>query len=89
MFTACAQSEVTSQIAVLSDLDKIAEASLGCSLTISGNAYFDLGYAVNQNAISVIFEGYSPYNQGDKITPLMDLKTMLSLMNSKLSTVAK
>jgi hypothetical protein len=87
--TSCAQSEFASMFAVISGLDKIAEASLGCSLTISGNAYFELGYAINQNAISVIFEGYSQFHQGDKITPLLDVKTMLPLMNGRLSTVAK
>jgi hypothetical protein len=87
--TTCAQSNFTSMIAVIPGLDKVAEASLGCSLTISGDSYFELGYAVNQNVISVIFEGFNQFNQGDKITPLLDIKSMLPLMNSKLSVVAK
>lgn len=87
--TSCAQPDFTSMIKVAPGLDKIADASLGCSLTITGDSYFDLGYVVNQNVISVIFEGYSQINQDAKITPLLDLKTMLTLMNSKLSTAAK
>ena len=87
--TSCATSDFTSMIAVVPGLDKIAEASLGCSLTIPGDSYFELGYAVNQNVISVIFEGFNQFNQEDKITPLLDLKTMLTLMNGKLSATIK
>ena len=87
--TSCAQTDFTSMIAVIPSLDKIADASLGCSLTITGDSYFELGYAVNQNVISVIFEGFNQFNQNDKITPLLDLKTMLPLMNGKLSAAAK
>lgn len=87
--TSCTQPDFTSMIAVIPSLDKIADASLGCSLTITGDSYFELGYAVNQNVISFIFEGFNQFNQTDKITPLLDLKTMLPLMNGKLSTAAK
>jgi hypothetical protein len=87
--TSCAKPEFSALIKVVPGLDKVADASLGCSLTITGDSYFELGYAVNQNVISVIFEGFSQSTQDAKITPLLDLKTMLTLMNSKLSTVAK
>ena len=87
--TSCVQPEFTSMIAMVSGVDKIADASLGCSLNITGDAYFELGYAVNQNVISVIFEGFYQVNKEDKISPLLDLKTMLTLMNTKLSAAAK
>ena len=87
--TSCEKTEFTSLIKVIPGLDKIAEASLGCTLTITGDSYFELGYTVNQNVISVIFEGYSQSTQDAKITPLLDLKTMLTLMNGKLPAAAK
>ena len=87
--TSCATPEFSSLVAVLPGLDTIANAGLGCTLTIAGDSYFELGYVVNQNVISVVFEGYSQSNKDDKITPLLDLKTMLTLMNAKLSTAAK
>jgi hypothetical protein len=87
--TSCEKPDFTSLIKVVPGLDKISEASLGCTLTITGDSYFELGYTVNQNVISVIFEGYSQSAQDAKITPLLDLKTMLTLINGKLSTAAK
>ena len=87
--TSCTKPEFSSLVAVLPGLDTISNGGLGCSLTIAGDSYFELGYAINQNVISVIFEGYSQANQDDKITPLLDLKTMLTLMNGKLSASAK
>ncbi len=87
--TSCAKPEFTSMIKVVPGLDKIADGSLGCTLTITGDSYFELGYVINQNVISVIFEGFSQATQDAKITPLLDLKTMLTLMNGKLSSGAK
>jgi hypothetical protein len=87
--TSCTQPDFTSMLKVVSSLNKIADASLGCTLAIAGDSFFELGYAVNQNVISVIFEGFNQFNPDDKITPLLDLKTMLTLMNGKLSTAAK
>jgi hypothetical protein len=87
--TSCAEPDFTSLIAVIPGLDKIAESSLGCSLTIAGDSYFELGYAVNQNVISVIFEGFNQVNPDEKITPLLDLKTILTSMNGKITAAAK
>jgi hypothetical protein len=87
--TSCAQTDFTSTIKVVPGLDKIADGSLGCTLTITGDSYFELGYVINQNVISVIFEGFSQSSQDAKITPLLDLKTLLTLMNGKLSSGVK
>jgi hypothetical protein len=87
--TSCVQPDFTSMIKVVPGLDKIADGSLGCTLTITGDSYFELGYVINQNVISVIFEGFSQATQDAKITPLLDLKTLLTLMNGKLSSGVK
>ena len=39
---------------------------------------------INQNAISVILESFVLSCPNDKIAPLLDLKTMLTLVNGKL-----
>ena len=87
--SSCAQPDLISMFSVVSGLEKIGDASRGCKLAVEGDSIFELGYAVNQNVISVVFEGYNQINPEDKITPVLDLKNMLTLMNAKLTTASK
>jgi hypothetical protein len=84
--TTCKNSEFTSLVSVIPGMAKIADGSLGCSVNIQGNSTYEIGYIINKNVVSVIFEGFSQYNQSDTITPLLDLKAMLTLMNGKLAS---
>jgi hypothetical protein len=85
----CDKAEVMDLVAVYPALNSVGEASLGCSLTIEGTGNFDIGYTLNRNALSFVFDGFSLNNATVKAPSLIDLKTVLSALDSKVKSIAK
>jgi hypothetical protein len=85
----CDKSELISLVNVYPGLNSIGEASLGCSLILEGTGNFDLGYTLNRNALSFIFDGFSVMDSTVKAAPLIDLKTVLLVLDGKVKSLAK
>ena len=81
----CKNTDLVSLISVLSSAQQVGEESLGCSINIQGNSYYEIGYFIRKNFVSVIFDGYAQYYPADVINPVLDLNHILMQMNDKLT----
>ena len=87
--TTCQKPGFTSLIKVYPELNNIGEGSLGCDLNAPGTGVFDLGYSFNRNALSFILDGFTLTDQTATVSTLIDLKTLLTAMDTKVKALAK